>query len=104
MGRRQEWQDLSGEQRLKKWKEWRDAQTQNQRTEPKQQEDVGDKALKADDKDGSGSEGSEIGKTDKQMENLGNGVVLLEDDSPYIVYGGEKWSRDHKGQCLSFMS
>jgi hypothetical protein len=31
------------------------------------------------------------------VEDMGNGVKLLEDDSPYIVYGGEKWLTDHQG-------
>lgn len=37
------------------------------------------------------------GKDDKYSQDLGNGVILLEDDSSYIVYGGENWLRDHKG-------
>jgi len=33
----------------------------------------------------------------KGWEDIGQGMVILEDSSPFISYGGEQWITDHTG-------
>lgn len=59
--------------------------------------DIGTGKTSSDDSSGNSGNLAAAASDDQYVEDMGNDVKLLEDDSPYIVYGGEKWLTDHQG-------
>lgn len=101
IGSKRRWDGQARQDQSQKWEQWRHSHpNQTQEENPpssSSQKTSPAKALKADDKVASGS--SE-GSVNRHTEDLGHGVILLEDDSPYIVYGGEAWLMEHTSEFL----